>query len=122
MSQSRSHLLVLIQVLQAHCFSLLQSIPVHGLVHKEAESLIRLLQLPAFPPISRDCPLHPTQLGLRYLREANLPGNRPGANGALSFTHPQTMFVCVFWMHDDGGDDVICPLLVQTSSTRGSAG
>lgn len=57
-------------------FSLTQSVPSHRSLHKEAETLLHFLQLPAFPPISRVSPLHPALLSLRYLRDANLPGNR----------------------------------------------
>ena len=48
--------------------------PSHCAVHREAETLLRLLQLPAFPPISSQSPLHPARLSLRYLLDANLPG------------------------------------------------
>lgn len=67
-------------------FSLMQSVPSHRTVHKEAETLLHFLQLPAFPPISRDSPLHPALLSLRYLRDANLPGNRPSSDAAVSLT------------------------------------
>lgn len=50
-----------------------ESVPSHRAVHKEAESLIHFLQLPAFPPISRQSLLHPALLSLRYLTDANLP-------------------------------------------------
>ncbi|XP_051265533.1 TATA box-binding protein-associated factor RNA polymerase I subunit B [Dicentrarchus labrax] len=50
-----------------------ESVPSHQLVHKEAQSLVLLLQLPAFPPISRQTLLHPALLSLRYLTDANLP-------------------------------------------------
>lgn len=35
---------------------------------------MKFLQLPAFPPISRQTLLHPALLSLRYLTDANLPG------------------------------------------------
>ncbi|XP_068609983.1 TATA box-binding protein-associated factor RNA polymerase I subunit B [Brachionichthys hirsutus] len=50
-----------------------ESIPAYQEVHKEAESLRLLLQLPAFPPITRQSLLHPALLSLRYLTDANLP-------------------------------------------------
>ncbi|XP_069028591.1 TATA box-binding protein-associated factor RNA polymerase I subunit B [Embiotoca jacksoni] len=50
-----------------------KSVPSHQLVHKEAQSLGLFLQLPAFPPISRQTLLHPALLSLRYLMDANLP-------------------------------------------------
>ncbi|XP_075873325.1 TATA box-binding protein-associated factor RNA polymerase I subunit B isoform X2 [Nelusetta ayraudi] len=50
-----------------------ESVPSHRTLHKEAETLLHFLQLPAFPPISRGSPLHPALLSLRYLRDANLP-------------------------------------------------
>ncbi|CAF89521.1 unnamed protein product [Tetraodon nigroviridis] len=50
-----------------------ESVPSHGAVHREAESLLSLLQLPAFPPISSQSLLHPARLSLRYLLDANLP-------------------------------------------------
>lgn len=52
-----------------------QSVPPHRAVHKEAQTLLLFLQLPAFPPISRQSLLHPALLSLRYLTDANLPGN-----------------------------------------------
>ncbi|XP_038150240.1 TATA box-binding protein-associated factor RNA polymerase I subunit B [Cyprinodon tularosa] len=48
-------------------------IPSYRSVHKEAQSLILFLQLPAFPPIVPQTLLHPARLCLRYLIDANLP-------------------------------------------------
>uniref|UniRef100_A0A672ZK86 TATA box-binding protein-associated factor RNA polymerase I subunit B n=1 Tax=Sphaeramia orbicularis TaxID=375764 RepID=A0A672ZK86_9TELE len=48
-------------------------VPPYEQVHKETENLIGFLQLPAFPPISRQSLLHPASLCLRYLMEVNLP-------------------------------------------------
>ncbi|XP_030261202.1 TATA box-binding protein-associated factor RNA polymerase I subunit B [Sparus aurata] len=50
-----------------------EDVPSHQRVHKEAETLLLFLQLPAFPPISRQSLLHPSLLSLRYLMDANLP-------------------------------------------------
>ncbi|XP_032399711.1 TATA box-binding protein-associated factor RNA polymerase I subunit B [Etheostoma spectabile] len=50
-----------------------ESVPSHRAVHKEAQTLILFLQLPAFPPISQQSLLHPALLSLRYLMDANLP-------------------------------------------------
>ncbi|XP_026196406.1 TATA box-binding protein-associated factor RNA polymerase I subunit B [Anabas testudineus] len=50
-----------------------ESVPSHRAVHKEAQTLLLFLQLPAFPPISRQSLLHPALLSLRYLMDANLP-------------------------------------------------
>nr|XP_046229256.1 TATA box-binding protein-associated factor RNA polymerase I subunit B isoform X2 [Scatophagus argus] len=50
-----------------------ESVPSHHAVHQEAETLLHFLQLPAFPPISRQSLLHPALLSLRYLSDANLP-------------------------------------------------
>ncbi|XP_040925539.1 TATA box-binding protein-associated factor RNA polymerase I subunit B isoform X2 [Betta splendens] len=50
-----------------------ESIPSHHTLHKEAQTLLLFLQLPAFPPISRQSLLHPALLSLRYLMDANLP-------------------------------------------------
>ncbi|XP_070782239.1 TATA box-binding protein-associated factor RNA polymerase I subunit B [Enoplosus armatus] len=50
-----------------------ESVPSHQAVHKEAQTLVLFLQLPAFPPISRQSLLHPALLSLRYLTDANLP-------------------------------------------------
>ncbi|XP_053192887.1 TATA box-binding protein-associated factor RNA polymerase I subunit B [Scomber japonicus] len=47
--------------------------PSHQVVHQEAQNLALFLQLPAFPPISRQSLLHPAMLSLRYLTDANLP-------------------------------------------------
>lgn len=67
-------------------FSFLQTLPSYSAVHQDTETLLQLLQLPAFPPISEGIPLHPALLSLRYLRDANLPGNRPSNNKVVSFT------------------------------------
>lgn len=66
-------------------FSLSQSVPSYSTVHNDAKTLLQLLQLPAFPPISEGIPLHPALLSLRYLRDANLPGNKPSSNEAVSY-------------------------------------
>ncbi|KAM9840326.1 TATA box-binding protein-associated factor RNA polymerase I subunit B [Aulostomus maculatus] len=50
-----------------------QSTPSHREVHKEAQVLLHLLELPTFPPITSQNLLHPALLSLRYLTEANLP-------------------------------------------------
>ncbi|XP_026163959.1 TATA box-binding protein-associated factor RNA polymerase I subunit B [Mastacembelus armatus] len=50
-----------------------ESIPSYHVMHKEAQGLLVFLQLSAFPPISRQCLLHPALLSLRYLIDANLP-------------------------------------------------
>ncbi|KAK2889765.1 TATA box-binding protein-associated factor RNA polymerase I subunit B [Channa argus] len=50
-----------------------ESVPSHQVVHKEAQSLLLFLQLPAFPPINQQSLLHPALLSLRYLTDANLP-------------------------------------------------
>ncbi|KAM7395871.1 hypothetical protein PAMA_007244 [Pampus argenteus] len=50
-----------------------QSEPSYQAVHHEAQNMVLLLQLPAFPPISRQSLLHPALLSLRYLMDANLP-------------------------------------------------
>lgn len=50
-----------------------ERVPSHQEVHKEAQTLVQFLQLPAFPPISRQSLLHPALLSLRYLTDANLP-------------------------------------------------
>ncbi|KAM6906299.1 TATA box-binding protein-associated factor RNA polymerase I subunit B [Lycodopsis pacificus] len=50
-----------------------ESVPPHRVVHRDARALILFLQLPAFPPISRQSLLHPSLLSLRYLMDANLP-------------------------------------------------
>ncbi|KAI3364674.1 hypothetical protein L3Q82_011449, partial [Scortum barcoo] len=50
-----------------------ESVPSHRAVHKEAQALFLFLQLPAFPPISRESLLHPALLSLRYLTDTNLP-------------------------------------------------
>lgn len=36
--------------------------------------MAKLIKLPTFPPVSQDCLLHPALLSLRYLMDANLPG------------------------------------------------
>ncbi|XP_054879982.1 TATA box-binding protein-associated factor RNA polymerase I subunit B [Poeciliopsis prolifica] len=50
-----------------------ERIPSHRSVHKEAQVLVQLLQLPAFPPVVPEALLHPAPLSLRYLTDANLP-------------------------------------------------
>ncbi|KAJ8356133.1 hypothetical protein SKAU_G00189270 [Synaphobranchus kaupii] len=55
------------------CVFRVESIPAHKVVQKEAHRLAVFLDLPAFPPITPDCLLHPSLLCLRYLIEANLP-------------------------------------------------
>ncbi|KAM9354626.1 TATA box-binding protein-associated factor RNA polymerase I subunit B isoform 1-T1 [Pholidichthys leucotaenia] len=50
-----------------------ETVPSHQSVYKEAQALVLFLQLPAFPPISGQVPLHPALLSLRYLTDANLP-------------------------------------------------
>ncbi|KAM9778895.1 TATA box-binding protein-associated factor RNA polymerase I subunit B isoform X1 [Syngnathus typhle] len=50
-----------------------QSIPTHQELHRKAQTLVSFLQLPAFPPIRHQDPLHPAMLSLRYLVDANLP-------------------------------------------------
>ncbi|XP_027022193.1 TATA box-binding protein-associated factor RNA polymerase I subunit B [Tachysurus fulvidraco] len=50
-----------------------ETIPSYRMVHKEAMELAALIELPAFPPVSQDCLLHPALLSLRYLMDANLP-------------------------------------------------
>ncbi|KAF6730374.1 TATA box-binding protein-associated factor RNA polymerase I subunit B [Oryzias melastigma] len=51
-----------------------ETVPSHRSLHKEAQDLLRFLQLPAFPPISQQTLMHPAPLSLRYLIDANLPG------------------------------------------------
>lgn len=50
-----------------------QSIPSYLTIHRESSDLIKFLQLPAFPPISSQSPLHPLNLSLRLLTDLNLP-------------------------------------------------
>ncbi|MCJ8743794.1 hypothetical protein PDJAM_G00098240 [Pangasius djambal] len=50
-----------------------ESIPSYSKVHREAVELAALIELPAFPPVTQDCLLHPALLSLRYLMDANLP-------------------------------------------------
>ncbi|XP_053469894.1 TATA box-binding protein-associated factor RNA polymerase I subunit B isoform X1 [Ictalurus furcatus] len=50
-----------------------ESIPSYSNVHRDAVSLAALIELPAFPPVTPDCLLHPALLSLRYLMDANLP-------------------------------------------------
>ncbi|XP_071370415.1 TATA box-binding protein-associated factor RNA polymerase I subunit B, partial [Centroberyx affinis] len=50
-----------------------ESVPSHSSVHQEAQSLAHCLQLPVFPPISRQNLLHPELLSLQYLTDLNLP-------------------------------------------------
>ncbi|XP_035006981.1 TATA box-binding protein-associated factor RNA polymerase I subunit B isoform X2 [Hippoglossus stenolepis] len=81
-----------------------ESVPSHRLVQRQAQTLLLFLQLPTFPPISRQSLLHPALLSLRYLADANLPDD----------LHP---WVCRL-MHDAGlGDFTLdptsCPVLPQ---------
>lgn len=50
-----------------------ETIPSYRKVHREALQMAEILQLPAFPPVTSDCLLHPALLSLRYLIEVNLP-------------------------------------------------
>ncbi|XP_029943232.1 TATA box-binding protein-associated factor RNA polymerase I subunit B [Salarias fasciatus] len=50
-----------------------ESVPPYAPVHQDAQDLVRFLQLPAFPPISTETPLHPAPLSRRLLLDANLP-------------------------------------------------
>ncbi|XP_028809092.1 TATA box-binding protein-associated factor RNA polymerase I subunit B-like isoform X2 [Denticeps clupeoides] len=50
-----------------------ESIPSYSHVHKDILKLARIMKLPAFPPVTPDCLLHPSLLSLRYLVELNLP-------------------------------------------------
>uniref|UniRef100_A0A8B9HCE1 TATA box-binding protein-associated factor RNA polymerase I subunit B n=1 Tax=Astyanax mexicanus TaxID=7994 RepID=A0A8B9HCE1_ASTMX len=50
-----------------------ETIPSYRKVHGEALQMAEILQLPAFPPVTSDCLLHPALLSLRYLMEVNLP-------------------------------------------------
>lgn len=54
----------------------LQKLPLYSVVHKEALLLAKIMKLPSFPTVSKDCLLHPLPLTVRYLLEANLPGER----------------------------------------------
>ncbi|XP_019110221.2 TATA box-binding protein-associated factor RNA polymerase I subunit B isoform X2 [Larimichthys crocea] len=56
-----------------HLIFKVETIPSHESVHKEAQALLHVLQLPPFPPISCQSLLHPALLSLRYLTELNLP-------------------------------------------------
>ncbi|CAL1585753.1 unnamed protein product [Knipowitschia caucasica] len=49
------------------------SVPSYSSVHTDAVELIRLLPLPAFPPIGIKSPQHPLNLSLRYMIQLNLP-------------------------------------------------
>ncbi|KAL2081997.1 hypothetical protein ACEWY4_021815 [Coilia grayii] len=50
-----------------------ESVPSYRRVQEEARKLAELMALPAFPPVTQECVLHPALLSLRYLTEANLP-------------------------------------------------
>uniref|UniRef100_A0A1A7YTY5 TATA box-binding protein-associated factor RNA polymerase I subunit B n=1 Tax=Iconisemion striatum TaxID=60296 RepID=A0A1A7YTY5_9TELE len=50
-----------------------KNIPSHHMVHKVAQSLVLVLELPAFPPVGPESLLHPALLGMRYLADTNLP-------------------------------------------------
>ncbi|KAM9703878.1 TATA box-binding protein-associated factor RNA polymerase I subunit B isoform 2-T4 [Menidia menidia] len=50
-----------------------QGVPSHRAIQQEAQNLVHFLQLPAFPPISRQCLIHPALLSQRYLTDLNLP-------------------------------------------------
>eukprot|EP00066_Takifugu_rubripes_P027666 XP_011616932.1 PREDICTED: TATA box-binding protein-associated factor RNA polymerase I subunit B isoform X1 [Takifugu rubripes] len=50
-----------------------ESVPSHTAIHREAETLLSFLQLPAFPPVTGQTLLHPVRLSLRYLIDSNLP-------------------------------------------------
>ncbi|XP_028296300.1 TATA box-binding protein-associated factor RNA polymerase I subunit B [Gouania willdenowi] len=50
-----------------------KSFPSHRSVLLDAQHLVHFLQLPVFPPISREHPLHLMTLTLCYLMDANLP-------------------------------------------------
>ncbi|XP_066533473.1 TATA box-binding protein-associated factor RNA polymerase I subunit B [Hoplias malabaricus] len=50
-----------------------ETIPSYKKVQEDALQLAKLLKLPAFPPVTEDCLLHPGLLSLRYLIELNLP-------------------------------------------------
>lgn len=54
----------------------LQKLPLYSVVHREALLLAKVMKLPSFPTVSQDCLLHPLPLTVRYLLEANLPGER----------------------------------------------
>ncbi|KAJ8383271.1 hypothetical protein AAFF_G00222840 [Aldrovandia affinis] len=55
-----------------------ESIPSHQSVQQQAHKMAVFLKLPAFPPITPECLLHPSPLSLRYLMEANLPDELHG--------------------------------------------
>lgn len=93
----------------------LQSVPSHCAVHREAESLLSVLQLPGFPPISSQILLHPARLSLRYLLDANLPGNGCKRCSASSCPHTRRPPACTSAL-------TASLLLVQLSSTRCCAG
>ncbi|XP_076849261.1 TATA box-binding protein-associated factor RNA polymerase I subunit B [Brachyhypopomus gauderio] len=52
-----------------------ESIPSYSEVHREALQLAKVMELPAFPPVTRDCILHPALLCSRYMIDANLPND-----------------------------------------------
>lgn len=94
------------------CF---QSVPSHYAVHREAESLLSVLQLPDFPPISSQSLLHPARLSLRYLLDANLPCNGCKRCSASSCPYTQLPPACASVL-------TVSLLLVQLSSTLCCAG
>ncbi|XP_036405944.1 TATA box-binding protein-associated factor RNA polymerase I subunit B [Megalops cyprinoides] len=54
------------------------SVPSYEQIQRDSHRLARFLDLPRFPPITRDCLLHPSLLCLKYLTEANLPDELHG--------------------------------------------
>lgn len=96
--------------------------------------MLLFLQLPAFPPITRHSLLHPALLSLRYLTDANLPGNRPRILQTVLQMLYSTMYqiwdtanstliqYIVNSAADDAGQDDNNSFHVQMSSTCGSAG
>ncbi|KAK2884166.1 hypothetical protein QQF64_015981 [Cirrhinus molitorella] len=48
-------------------------LPSYSLVHSDVVVLAKIIKLPSFPAVSKDCLLHPFSLTVRYLLEANLP-------------------------------------------------
>ncbi|XP_035986282.1 TATA box-binding protein-associated factor RNA polymerase I subunit B-like [Fundulus heteroclitus] len=91
---------------QEALFFHVETIPSHRSVHKEAQGLLLFLQLPAFPPVSQQTLLHPAPLCLRYLTDANLPGNTLTCRTQLV---PQTdqlhRWVCVLMERADMADE-----------------
>lgn len=97
------------------CLFVLQSIPAHHTLHKEAEGLLLLLQLPPFPPISQQSLLHPAVLSLRYLIDANLPGTRTRKQvHILQLTCPELMIVFLL-----SGPDELHPWLCRLMERAG---